>query len=50
MTPVEIDQMSPWQFAAAIIGWNAVHGSGDSAPAAMSSERFHALVEAYGDR
>lgn len=41
-TPAEVDRMSPWEFAAAVKGWNKAHG--DNAPEPPTAERFDAIM------
>ncbi len=48
MTPAQVDDCSPFQFAAAIAGWNACHGAKPKNPPPMSRDRFRELVDKYG--
>lgn len=46
MTPRQVDELSLWEFAAAVEGWNRAHGSEPEAPA-PSADEHDALVEKY---
>jgi hypothetical protein len=44
-----VDRLSLWQFAAAVDGWNAVHGAEPQAEAPSDAE-FDAMVEASAEQ
>jgi hypothetical protein len=44
MTPDAVDRCSFWQFAAAVDGWNRVHGS-EPKPEAPSDAEFDRMLE-----
>jgi hypothetical protein len=48
MPPDVIDRCSIWQFAAAVDGWNKVHG-GETKPEAPSDAEFDAMIEASAE-
>lgn len=37
--------MTPWELAACVEGWNAVHGADQGTPEPMTEERERALIE-----
>ena len=39
--------MTPWQFAAAVNGWNKAQSGGEKSPG-MSSERFDQILKSKG--
>lgn len=39
--------MTPWQFAAAVDGWNKAQG-GDDKPTPMSNDRFDSILKSKG--
>lgn len=47
-TPMQVGQMSLFQFACAIDGWNAAHGGEDQA-AAPSEQEFEEAKRSHGD-
>jgi hypothetical protein len=48
MPPDVVDRCSFWQFAAAVDGWNRVHGA-EPKPEAPSDDEFDAMIEASAD-
>jgi hypothetical protein len=44
LTPADVDACSFWQFAAAVDGWNRVHGA-EPKPQAPSDAEFDAMLE-----
>ena len=49
MPPDAIDRCSIWQFAAAVDGWNRVHGGGEQKAEAPSDAEFDALLDASAE-
>jgi hypothetical protein len=48
LAPEQVDRCSFWQFAAAVDGWNKVHG-GEPTPEAPSDLDFDAMLEASAE-
>jgi hypothetical protein len=48
MPPDVVDRCSFWQFAAAVDGWNRVHGS-EPKPEPMADDEFDRMVEASAE-
>jgi hypothetical protein len=46
MTPREVDDLSIWEFTAAMKGWNKANG-GDSKPKSLSEEEHDALMRKH---
>jgi hypothetical protein len=48
-TPAQINEMSLWEYAACIDGWNRGHGDGKSIVAPPTDEQFEAAKRLHGD-
>ena len=48
MTPRAVDDCTLWELAAAVAGYNRVHG-GEAQPEAMSSEEFDDMLARHAE-
>jgi Phage tail tube protein, GTA-gp10 len=47
LKPREVDQLTPWEFAQAVAGWNRAHG-GEEKPTAPKQDEMAELFARYG--
>ena len=47
MTPREVDEITTWELAACVEGWNRAHGA-EEKPAPMSNDEFDAMLARHG--